>query len=184
MSNEMIPLNNLDPDERDWVIKKLALRRSYLEIKKEFDYIFSPKIVSGREILDIEKKYPEQIADAARRELSNIAANALSHVRIRMDYIYEGLQAARIPKAVRAVRIPSVSPDIEDEIRVVEDMDHQAIKNYLQLAQAEEYLAKKLLIEVRKLDMDVPETRRSGFKPIKIDMGGDDEFGDVVEVLE
>lgn len=183
MSDDLIPLNGLETDERDWVVQQLALRKSLREIKDDFDYIFAPKQISGREILDIQNKYPDLIIETSRRELSNIAANALAHVRIRMDYILKGLRAAEKERVVQMFHYTDTNG--ERQVHEEKDMNHAAVAKYLQLAQQEEYLAKKLLIEVRKLDMDVPETRRSGFKPIKINVGDETDFEDVEgEVVE
>lgn len=180
MSEELMPLNNLDPDERDWIIKQIALRRKLPEIKRDFDYVFAPKIVTGREILDIELLYPDRIADEFNREMSNIAANSLAHVRLRMDCIELCLQEAMEKKPIRSVKVPG--DDGEDgEWKVVEGMDHQAVARYLGLAQSEEYLAKRMLLEIRKLDIDVPDARRSGFKPIKVNIG---DFDDAEVVTE
>ena len=145
-----------------FIIKALALKTPYPKIKQDFQIFFEEKI-TGEEIMDIENKYKSDIEDVAVEELNDIRRNPLAHSRIRLDLIYESLKYAMKPRTIRSFKVS------DTEYEEVQDIDHQAIAKYLQMAREEEYLAKKLLLEKIKLDLDIHNA--TGFEPVEIDTG-------------
>lgn len=145
-----------------FIIKYLALKKPYNKIKEDFQAFFERKI-SGEAIMDVEARHQPIVQEVAVRELSDIRRNPIAHPRIRLDILYDCLVMAMTPQIVRSVRIT------DTEYREIYGIDHGAVAKYLQLAREEEYLAKKLLLE--KLKLDIEMDKDSGFVPVEIDTG-------------
>lgn len=124
--------------------------------------MFEEKL-EGETIYLIKKDNPSKIAVKAKEVLTDLKRRALAHAAIRLDYIEQGLMDAASPKPIRSVRVG------EMEYEVVYGVDHAAIAKYIQLARAEEYEAKKLLLDMFKNDLVVG--KESAFKPVEIDDG-------------
>lgn len=145
-----------------FVIKALALKTPYPKIKQDFHIFFEEKI-TGEEIMAIEDKYKEEIEEEAEQELNNIRKNPLAHSRIRLDILNRAMEYALKPQGVRSIKVG------DNEYETIMDINHQAIAKYVQLSRDEEYLAKRLLLEKIKLDLDIHNA--TGFEPVEIDTG-------------
>lgn len=153
------PNSPLSPDKTSIIIEKLALKWDLIRIKEYCQQLFEEKI-AGESIVKIRALFKEKIKEQELLELKDISRRALSHPAIRLDYIEMGLNHALKPRPVRSVKVG------ENEYDVTYDIDHQAVKNYLDLAQKEEYSAKRLLVDILKNDVDSPQ--QSSFEPVEI----------------
>lgn len=177
MEDDFLPLDQTDEDERAWIIEQIALRKDYLTIKKEFDFLFAPKVVSGKEIMRIHKGYPEQLKQAEAFILADLSAARYIHARIRLEEIAEGIKQTKEKVLLGNVKITNDKG--VDEWVEKKDYDHVARCKYLALAQVEEFTMKKLLLEMKRLELDAPELRRSGTVSITVNAG---DFEDDVPV--
>lgn len=164
--NEISKSDGLSPEQKAFLFLKLALKSPYTEIKQEFEQFFESKI-NGDVIIALKARFKDEIDLISETELNSLDGNPLCHPRVRLDIIYKCLQEAMTPKATGSYR---EGPIGSEEYKIEKDINHTAIKNYLDLAQKEEYLSKKLLLEYMKakedgLTLDKPKT---GFKPIKV----------------
>lgn len=179
MSEELTPFSAFDSDEIGWLLRQLAKRRSIADIKKEFDYAFAPKVVSGGVLLALPTRFPELFRQAEKAELADISASMLAHVRLRLEEIENGLKEAKelVYKDVRRYTDPETG---EEKLLWVVEKNFAARAKFIELAQREEFMAKRFMIERWKLQDDLPDVRKSGFKEIKVDSGTWDDDEDVV----
>ncbi len=152
------------PAKISFIIERLALHWDLIRLKEYYQQYFEEKI-DPEAILEIRNKFSEKIKEQELIELKDISRRALSHPAIRLDYIYLGLEHALKPKPVKSVKVA------ENEYEIIYDIDHSAVAKYLDLAQKEEYAAKRLLVEILKNDIDDSAPRKSSFEPIKIEDG-------------
>lgn len=169
MSNSLT-LKTLSDKQKAFVIKYLALRRDYMKIKEDFETFFKVP-VDGDAILELEEKYPLLIEEQAKVELNNIFAEPMAHARVRLALINEGVQDARKERIISTKQIS------EDEWVVEKGKNLQAIAKFVELGRAEEYMAKKLLLEVKKLKMgeDREDLLNTGFINVEINTGMEED---------
>lgn len=162
---EINKYSDLNDEQKSYIILGLALKKEFAEIKQNFERLFEAKI-KGEVLINIDKKFKDKIDELAEKELNDINRSPLAHSRIRLEFIYKGLQEASSPKPVRSIRTG------EREYETIYEIDHAAIAKYLSLAQNEEIFAKKLYFEILKnRDIIGSDKPKSGFKPIQINSG-------------
>ena len=164
----MLPEKRLNEQHKAFIIKYLALRKDYLTIKKDFQVFFEQE-VSGPQILEVEANYQNKITALAEEELNNIWAEPLAHSRIRLALAYEALQDARKQRVITPSQRISESEWLPPEM----GMNLNAIATFLKIGQNEEYMAKRLLLEVKKLGLEEErdEIITSGFHNVTINTG-------------
>lgn len=157
--------SNLNKEETQFILMAFALKKPVVEIKIDFQKLFE-KTLKGEVLIQFAGRYSDEIKALSKVEMENIGKVPITHSRIRMEFIYKGLQEASTPKAVRSIRVGPT------EYEVTYEVDHAAIAKYLQLAQQEDFLHKKLYYEILKNKEILGETKpQSGFKPIELDSG-------------
>lgn len=154
------PNSPLSAGKTSLIIEKLALKWDLVRIKEYYQQLFEEKI-SGERILEIKSQFKDKIKEQELVELNDISRRALSHPAIRLDYIQMALDHALKLRPVRSIKVG------ENEYDVTYDIDHQAVKNYLDLAQKEEYTAKRLLVDILKNDVD-SAPQKSSFDVVEI----------------
>lgn len=164
--DELTHYGHLSDEHRAFVFMKLALKCPYNEIKQEFEQFFETKL-DGRVIINLQAKFKDEIKSISEQELNNLDGVPISHSRVRLEIIYKGLLYAMKERTVGNYKEGKLG---HEEWIVEKDINHTAIKNYLQLAQNEEFLSKKLLLEYMKakelgVAVDKPKT---SFKPIQV----------------
>lgn len=146
-----------------FIIAKLALKMPYYIIKSEYERDYQEKIETET-IQEIESVFEKKIAAQSKKEMSNIKRRSLAHPAVRLDFMLQALLYAFKPRPIRSVKVS------ENDYEVYYDVDHQAIKGYLQLAQNEDYSSKKLLLDLIK--NEVPSfNAEEGFETIEIEDG-------------
>lgn len=169
MSNSLA-LKSLTDKQKAFIVKYLALRHDYVKVKQDFDSFFKADI-AGELILEIENKYPLLIEEQAKAELNNIFAEPMSHARVRLALIHEGIQDARKERIISTKQIS------EDEWVVEKGKNLPMMAKFIDQARAEEYMAKKLLLEVKKLRLgeDKRELTDTSFYNVEINTGFEEE---------
>lgn len=152
----------------------------YEEIKSRFQNFFETGI-TGETIMQLEIKH-QDIIEQIRPKVLDPAGSRLAHARVRLDEYEEALLDA---KTLRPLGPP---------IRIGENewqpgptgMNVQGIVNILKACREEEYLAKKLYIEAKKLKLEAERDALlgSGFSEIVISNGmeEDEESSSVKEI--
>lgn len=162
---EITHSSHLGPEEKAFIFLYSALKHPLTEIKTDFEKFFESKI-DGKIIINVQEKFKKEIAEKSKEELNDIGRVPIAHARIRMEFIYKGLQLASTPKVVSSQRISAT------EWMPVYDVDHTSIIKYLQLAFNEEITSKKLYYEILKNKDLLGESRpESGFKPVEVNTG-------------
>lgn len=152
------------PTKIAFIIEKFALRWDISRIKESYQQYFEEKI-NPVTLLELRSKFTKQIKEQEEIELKDISRRGPSHPAIRLDYIQMGIDYALKRRPVKSVKVS------ETEYEVFYDIDHQALAKYLDLAQKEEYMAKRLLVEILKNEIESPIPKRSSFEPVKIEDG-------------
>jgi hypothetical protein len=155
----------LSTAELAFIIKYFALKRSYLKIKQDFHAFFEKKI-SGEQLMQVEASNKSIIEKQSKKEMSDIKSCKLSHSRVRLDILEAALEDASTPKAVRSIRVS------ETEWEQVYAIDVPSIAKLVQLAREEEFLYKRFLLELKKLDLmdQADEFINTGYE-IQVDDG-------------
>lgn len=171
-----LPSKPLNEEQKAYVIKQLARRMEYEEIKSRFQNFFETGI-TGETIMQLEVKHKDVI-EQIRPTVLDPAGSRLAHARVRLDQLEEALLDA---KTLRPIGPPIRIGENEWQPGPV-GMNVQGIVNIIKACREEEYLAKKLDIEVRKLKLEAEKGALlgSGFSEIVINTGVDDEDEDEV----
>lgn len=152
------------PTKIAFIIEKFALHWDLLRIKEAYQQYFEEKI-NPVTLLELRSKFTKQIKEQEEIELKDISRRGMSHPAVRLDYIHMALEYALKPRPVKSVKVS------ETEYQVFYDIDHAAVAKYIDLAQKEEYMAKRLLVEILKNEIESPIAKRSSFEPVKIEDG-------------
>ncbi len=142
-----LPSKQLSEEHKAFIIKKLALKEDYIKIKEEFAKFFDC-IVDGETIIKVENTYALVIHEVAQRELNNIAREPLAHARIRLRILHEALKDAMVSRIIKSSQVG------ENDWEVERGMNLAAIDRIVKNAREEEFFAKKLLLEVKKLKLE------------------------------
>lgn len=176
--DELVPLNNITPKQRGWLLREVARRKDYVDIKKAFDYMFAPQVITGQEILDIVDNYPDELRAAERAELADVSSVAVAHQKLRLEKIQWAIEQCEVARPTGSYR---KTVNGQDEWVINEEPDFTNLAKFIALAQTEQFTSQKLLLEKIKLDLEIPEFRKSGIREITVDAGeGLDEDEDVV----
>lgn len=167
-----LPSKPLSDNQKAFIVKNLALKKSPIQIKKEF-LIFFEESVSGETIMNVEESCKTLIEKLSKEELNKIWDEPLAHSRVRLSLAYEGIKEAM----ERRIIVPAQRISESEWSSPVEGMDLKNLKALLELGLKEEYMAKKLMLEVKrlKLEAEKEELLSSGFQTITINTGLEDE---------
>lgn len=172
-----LPSKPLNDEQKAYVIKQLARKMEYDEIKTRFQNFFETGI-TGETIMQMEVKYKDKIEQISPTVLDP-SSSRLAHARARLDELEDALKDA---KTLRPVG-PPVRVGENEWLPGPTGMNVQGIVNVLKAARDEEYLAKKLYIEVKKMKLEAERDALlgSGFSEIVINTGIDEEPAGLIE---
>jgi hypothetical protein len=167
-------MKKLTESQIAYLVDRISVKTSSKKIIEEVKVVYDGLVLTGEDIDDIKLKYGSLIEDRARTTLNDVRGNRLAHSRVRLDIIEQVLDTALAdlkPKPIRSVKIS------EQEYEIVTGIDTSvlsSIAKLLQLAREEEFLNKRLLLELKKLydtrgiEDDISS---SGFLDIQVDTG-------------
>lgn len=165
-----LPSKPLNDKQRAFIVKELARKKSLMEVKQNFTVFFEEPI-SGEAIMTIEENCKDLIEKLSKEELNKIWDEPLAHSRVRLSLAYEGIKEAMQQRIIMPAQRISESEWSQPQM----GMDLKSLKALLELGLREEYMAKKLMIEVKRLKMEAEkeDLLQSGFQTIEINTGID-----------
>lgn len=168
----------LNEDHKDFLLEQLAFQETNLmDIQEKFQQFFKVGI-RGEVIMSFRRENKELILER-RSELYNQTssipiANAFPRLALAQSRIED---LAKNPRLVRVIRKfdKETGAVYDEEVKEIDDVN---LRGWSREAREEEYLAKKLLLEtiVKEIDKaDAKKITASGFKPVTVNIGFDEE---------
>jgi hypothetical protein len=167
-----LPLNSA---QEEYLIEKLAFQDTNLtEIQEEFEKFFKTSL-NGEVLWVLRKEKAEAIAQKRTEMYSQTDTIPCANPYPRLALAQSRLEfLAKNPKVVKSVRAGSIT-DKTEYWKEISEIDDDRLHKWATFAQNEEYLAKKLLVELIVKEVDKKKIPTSGFKPIRVSSGLEEE---------
>jgi hypothetical protein len=170
-----LPALPLNPEQEEYLIEKLAFQDTNLtEIQEEYEKFFKTSL--NGEVLWRLRKEKANLIKEKRESLYSLTdtipcANSFPRLALAQSRLED---LAKNPKVVRTVRKGSIS-EKQEYWEEVKEIDDDRLHKWATFAQNEEYLAKKLLVELIVKEVDKKKIPLTGFKPIRVSSGLEEE---------
>lgn len=171
-------LNNYNDEQIEFVKDRLAVKTSPSQIINEFKQCFDGANATYQMILDIKRLFKDEIKKQSTKEMNNPNEVPIAHSRVRLEVVQKALEIAWQYKGIGSYPVTDPVTGLTTYKEKM-DINHQAIKEYLKIAAAEEFMAKKLILEKlsRGITSSTPEIDKPGTPVVHI-FTGHDEDGD------
>lgn len=165
-----LPIRPLTDEQKAFLIEHLARGTEYEDIKSKFQLFFETGI-DGSTIIQVKAKYSKLI-DELIPQVRDPRESRLAHARTRLDELDQALNDA---KTLRPVG-PAIRIGENEWSPAPTGMNIPGIVAICRAAREEEYMAKKFMLEVKKmkLEADKAEILDTGFSEIVINTGIDE----------
>lgn len=163
--NQITKYGDLSSDQKKFLFSELShpLKKSFNDIRIGFENFFETKIEPSL-IIKFNENFKAQIEQEREKLLNDINSVPIACAVVRLHYIYEGLKDAFTKK--------TTYKKCGEEYIPIEEINHTAAEKYLKLAQNEEYMSKKLLLEYIKAKSQYEVSKpKAGFVSIPINDG-------------
>lgn len=174
-------ISSLTDKQKQFLIKKFALTKSYIEIKREFEEFYKAEI-SGEMIQEVEEACLGDIEEEKARQYLKYVTRGMEK---RLQEIEKGIQETSERRLIRSTKVGK-SEDGSEEFHEEFGMDHANRTKYLDLHRREEYEAKRFMLEHAKTQamirlnntpqaLPVTDQNKLLFSPVIIDVGINEE---------
>ena len=171
----MASLDKYEEGELDFIQERLALKMPIHQLITEFKQAYDGRPLTYDIIYRIKNLFKEDIKQRAIKELNNPTAVPIAYSRIRLGVIQTALEIACQMKGRGSYPITGDNGLTQYKEKI--DIDHQAAAKWVDLAQKEEFLAKKLIFEklARGITQRMPEIDNPGIPSVALYTGCEDD---------
>jgi hypothetical protein len=168
MSDELVPYENLSKDQTMFILRGLALGEDPLEVQRRYNLYYSPEKISGMTLDKIKSIYNDGIVTLRTKIYTNEVSslpiantyNRMSIAQIRAEWLIKN------EVVQRTVRL--TGDDGKDYWAEVKGIDDKALLGWVEFAQREEFLNKRLQLEMILKKIEDEGISNSGCKPTTI----------------
>lgn len=165
-----LPFND---QQVDFLLEQMAFQDSnLLDIQEKFNKFFGTN-VAGEALMRFRKENKQAIIDLRADLYQKTDTIPIANAFVRLGLAQSRIEyLATTPKPIRSIR--RIDEDGKFYEELIEEIDEKNLQAWTKIAQDEEYLAKKLAIEliVKEVDGDkAKKLKASGFKPITVQTG-------------
>jgi hypothetical protein len=170
--NELTPIQ-MDPHQKAFVIKELAVNTDLFEIKSKFDRFFNTNI-KPQAIMQIGEDFKNEVVKIRYELYSD-----LSNLPLSFEYNRIALSQSRIKHLLEnKTRYVKTIYEFDEKTgekvpRDIYETDEASLRAYLTETRNEAYAAKELMLKriINKVDGDNRDLPVAGFKPVVVNVG-------------